>query len=52
MKRSPFEKDIATMEELRDRIEQLSGAKAAGDEGDEIESDSNSDSMPKTEKKT
>jgi Mg-chelatase subunit ChlI len=52
MKRGPFEKEIATMEELRDRIEQLSGGRAAGNYDEEMEPDPNQDSKPKAEKKT
>lgn len=52
MKRGPFEKEIATMEELRDRIEQLSGGRAAGNDDEEMEPDPNQDSTPKAEKKT
>jgi len=52
MKRSPFEKEIASMEELRDRIEQLSGGRAAGNEGEDLEPDQDQESKPKAEKKT
>ncbi len=34
MKRSPFEKEVATMQELKERIDQLSGGEASG-EGEE-----------------
>jgi Mg-chelatase subunit ChlI len=52
MKRGPFDREIASMEELQDRIEQLSGGRAEGNEGEDIESDQNQDSQSKAEKKT
>ena len=52
MKRGPFEKEIASIEELQDRIEQLSGGRAAGNDGEDMEPDPNQDSTPKAEKKT
>ncbi len=52
MKRGPFDQEIASMEELQDRIEQLSGGRAEGNEGEDIESDQNQDSQSKAEKKT
>lgn len=52
MKRGPFDREIASMEELQDRIEQLSGGRAAGSEGEDMESDQDQDSQSKAEKKT
>jgi Mg-chelatase subunit ChlI len=52
MKKGPFEKEIATMEELRDRIEQLSGGRSSGNDGEDSEPDPTKDSTPKAEKKT
>jgi len=50
MKRSPFEKEIASMQELTDRIEQLSGGRATGEGEEELPDDSTSDKS-KAEKK-
>lgn len=50
MKRSPFEKEVATMQELKDRIEQLSGGQAAGD-GEEDSSQDLDQGEGKAEKK-
>jgi Mg-chelatase subunit ChlI len=51
MKRGPFDREIASMEELQDRIEQLSGGRADGNDGEDMESDQNQDARPKAEKK-
>jgi Mg-chelatase subunit ChlI len=51
MKRGPFEKEMANMEELHDRIEQLSGGRASGEDSQEMEPDSSESSQPKAEKK-
>jgi Mg-chelatase subunit ChlI len=52
MRRSPFGKEIASMDELKEKIEQLSGAKATGNDGEEVDQDENLESVPKAEKKT
>jgi Mg-chelatase subunit ChlI len=50
MKRSPFEKEVASMQELSDRIEQLSGGRAEGEDKQEMQDDSQS-GQSKAEKK-
>jgi len=50
MKRSPFEKEVATMEELSNRIEQLSGGRVSGD-GKEENVDDTLSEKSKAEKK-
>lgn len=51
MKRGPFEKEIANMEELRDRIEELSGGRASTEESDET-GEPSEHGKTKAEKKT
>jgi Mg-chelatase subunit ChlI len=51
MKRGPFEKEIASMEELRDKIEELSGGRVSTESGDETSKDSQ-EGKTKAEKKT
>jgi len=43
MKRSPFEKEVATMQELKERIDQLSGGEASGQGDEESPSDTDAD---------
>ena len=50
MKRGPFEKEVASMEELTSRIEQLSGGRVSGDGKEETVEDTTSEKS-KAEKK-
>ncbi|MAT45521.1 MAG: magnesium chelatase [Anaerolineaceae bacterium] len=50
MKRGPFDKEVATMEELQERIEQLSGGQSSGKSGQE-EDDDQSQEKTTAEKK-
>lgn len=51
MKRGPFDKEIASMEELRDKIEELSGGRVSAESSDESSEDTQ-EGKSKAEKKT